>query len=137
MAGLVVITPASGFVTPMYAMIMGFIGGAACFFSATTIKHILGYDDSLDAFGVHGIGGTVGALLTGVFAVAAVNTGINNNHGIGGAVEGNFRQLLSQFLAVLLTYGIAIIGSFVLIHLTKILTRGCGLSESDGTTDWT
>ena len=81
-AGLVVITPASGFTTPMYAIIMGFIGGAVCFFSATTLKHMFGYDDSLDAFGVHGVGGTVGALLTGVFAVAAINTGINNGKGI-------------------------------------------------------
>ncbi|HET6251909.1 MAG TPA: ammonium transporter [Tepidisphaeraceae bacterium] len=130
-AGLVVITPASGFTTPMYAIIMGFIGGAACFFSATTLKHMFGFDDALDAFGVHGVGGTIGALLTGVFSVAAINTTINNNKGIGGVVEGNYHQLLSQFLAVLLTYGIAIVGSFILIHVTRILTKGLRLSESD------
>src|SRR5882762_3717634 len=69
-AGLVVITPASGFVKPMPALLMGAIGGVVCFFGATVVKAMFGYDDSLDAFGVHGIGGTVGALLTGVFASA-------------------------------------------------------------------
>src|SRR6185503_17490515 len=67
-AGLVVITPASGFVAPMSALLMGAIGGVVCFFAATSLKHALGYDDSLDAFGVHGVGGTIGALLTGCFA---------------------------------------------------------------------
>ena len=71
-AGLVVITTASGFVEPMPALFMGLVGGAVCFWSATTLKRALGYDDSLDAFGVHGVGGIVGALLTGVFATSAV-----------------------------------------------------------------
>ena len=71
-AGLVVITPASGFVEPMPALFMGLVGGAVCFWSATTLKRALGYDDSLDAFGVHGVGGIVGALLTGAFATSAV-----------------------------------------------------------------
>src|SRR6476661_2867528 len=75
-AGLVVITPAAGFVGPMAALVMGFAGGIVCFFGATLVKHIFGYDDSLDAFGVHGMGGTLGAILTGVFANAAVNTAI-------------------------------------------------------------
>src|SRR5213076_842249 len=69
-AGLVVITPASGFVTPMSAIIMGLIGGVVCFFAATVVKGMFGYDDSLDAFGVHGVGGTLGAILTGGFASA-------------------------------------------------------------------
>ncbi len=126
-AGLVVITPASGFTTPMYALLMGFIGGAACFFSATGLKHLFGYDDSLDAFGVHGVGGTLGAILTGVFAVAAINPNVK----IGGAVEGNGRQVLCQLLATLLTYGIAIVGSFILLHVTRLLTGGLRLSEAD------
>jgi Amt family ammonium transporter len=130
-AGLVVITPASGFTTPMYAIIMGFIGGAACFFSATTLKHMFGFDDSLDAFGVHGVGGTIGALLTGVFSVAAINASVNNGHGISGAIEGNGRQVFSQFLAVTLTYGIAAIGSLIILMITKVLTGGLRLSESD------
>jgi Amt family ammonium transporter len=66
-AGLVAITPASGFVGPTPAVIIGVIAGVVCFFAATSLKHALGYDDSLDAFGVHGIGGIIGALLTGVF----------------------------------------------------------------------
>ena len=122
-AGLVVITPASGFTTPMYAIIMGFIGGAACFFSATILKHLFGYDDSLDAFGVHGVGGTLGAILTGVFAVKAINP-IVGDSGIG-------HHVLSQFLTTLLTYGIAAIGSFVILQIVRVLTRGLRLSESD------
>src|SRR6185295_3587725 len=72
-AGLVVVTPASGFVTPGSAMIMGLIGGAVCFLAAWKLKAKFGYDDSLDAFGVHGVGGTLGALLTGIFASKDVN----------------------------------------------------------------
>src|SRR5213079_3308251 len=75
-AGLVVITPASGFVAPFSAIIMGAIGGVVCFFGATVLKNAIGYDDSLDAFGVHGLGGTLGALLTGLFATGAINAGI-------------------------------------------------------------
>ena len=123
-AGLVVITPASGFTTPMYSIIMGAIGGVVCFFSATTLKHIFDYDDSLDAFGVHGVGGTVGAILTGVFAVKAINN-------VAGAVEGNWHQVLNQFLAVLLTYGIAAVGTVVLLMVTKVLCGGLRVRESD------
>jgi Amt family ammonium transporter len=122
-AGLVVITPASGFTTPMYAIIMGFIGGAACFFSATFLKHLFGYDDSLDAFGVHGVGGTVGAILTGVFAVKAINP-IVGDSGIG-------HHVLSQFLTTLLTYGMAAVGSLVILQIVRVLTGGLRLSESD------
>jgi ammonium transporter, Amt family len=125
-AGLVVITPASGFTTPMYSIIMGAIGGVVCFFSATTLKHIFDYDDSLDAFGVHGVGGTVGAILTGVFAVKAINS-----VGVAGAVEGNWHQVLNQFLAVLMTYGIAAIGTLVLLMVTKVLCGGLRVRESD------
>jgi len=126
-AGLVVITPASGFTTPMYAIVMGAIGGVVCFFAATTLKHIFNYDDSLDAFGVHGVGGTVGALLTGVFAVKAINL----SAGVAGAVEGNGRQVLNQFMAVLVTYGIAAVGTFVLLMITKVLCGGLRVRESD------
>ena len=92
--------------------------------SATVLKSKLGYDDSLDAFGVHGVGGTVGAILTGVFAVKAINN-------VAGAVEGNWHQVLNQFLAVLLTYGIAAIGTFVLLMVTKVLCGGLRVRESD------
>jgi Amt family ammonium transporter len=74
-AGLVAITPASGFVTPMSSLIIGFLAGLACFFMVVIVKNKLGYDDALDAFGVHGVGGLLGAILTGVFATNAVNNG--------------------------------------------------------------
>jgi Amt family ammonium transporter len=122
-AGLVVITPAAGFTTPMYAIVMGFIGGAVCFFSATSLKHLLGYDDSLDAFGVHGCGGTLGAILTGVFAVAAVN-------GKAGLVDGNPKQVVNQLVATLVTWAIAAVGSLILLKLVDALT-GLRVSEED------
>lgn len=113
-AGLVVITPAAGFVTPMAALLMGVIGGALCFFGATSLKHALGYDDSLDAFGVHGLGGTLGAILTGVFAVAAVN-------GKSGLLEGNGQQLTNQLIATGLTWVFAGVGSYILLKLVDLL----------------
>jgi Amt family ammonium transporter len=126
-AGLVVITPASGFTTPMYALLMGAIGGVACFLGATTLKHLFGYDDSLDAFGVHGVGGTVGAILTGVFAVAAINPAVK----MGGLVDGNPRQILNQLIATLLTFALAAVGSFILLQVTRVLCRGLRMTESD------
>jgi len=83
-AGLVAITPASGFVDPTGALAIGIAAGAACYWGSTSLKHVLGYDDSLDAFGVHGVGGVVGAVLTGVFAVAAIG-----GEGKGGLIDGN------------------------------------------------
>src|SRR5204863_3556329 len=109
--GLVVITPASGFVTPMSAIIMGLIGGVVCFFAATVVKGMFGYDDSLDAFGVHGVGGTIGAVLTGVFAAAAINADI------AGKYEGGGGQVGRQLIATLVTWVIAVVGAFVLLKL--------------------
>jgi Amt family ammonium transporter len=123
-AGLVAITPASGFVSPMYALLIGAIAGFVCFFSATSLKHLMGYDDSLDAFGVHGVGGTVGAILTGLFARAWINKA-------PGAIDGNWAQVGHQFVAVLLTWGIALVGTFVLLRVTKALCGGLRLTESD------
>jgi len=122
-AGLVVITPASGFTTSMYGMLMGFLGGIACFWAATTLKQKLGYDDSLDAFGVHGIGGTVGAVLTGVFAVAAIN-------GKSGWIEGNRDQLFHQLTATGVTWLIAIAGSLVLLKATELFCGGLRVDEA-------
>lgn len=119
-AGLVVITPAAGFTTPMYGIVMGFIGGALCMLAATSIKARLGYDDSLDAFGVHGVGGTIGAVLTGVFAVASVN-------GQSGLIDGNAGQLLPQVIGVAITWVGAGIGSLVLL---KIIDATMGLRVS-------
>jgi len=92
-AGLVAVTPASGFVAPGSAIAIGLAAGAACFWGSTALKHRLGYDDSLDAFGVHGVGGVVGALLTGVFAVKAVGD-------TPGLIEGNAKQVLIQAAAI-------------------------------------
>src|SRR3954465_13951445 len=97
-AGLVAITPASGFVTPMAALLIGFLAGVLCFYMVTTVKNRFGYDDSLDAFGVHGAGGTLGALLTGVFATNAVNDALKDSSGKPlplGWIDGNAGQLFN------------------------------------------
>src|SRR6202042_2676017 len=99
-AGLVAITPAAGFVAPMPALAIGFIAGLVCYLMVTKIKSIFGYDDALDAFGVHGAGGTIGALLTGIFASSVINPifkDANGNVLPSGLFEGNAHQLLNQF----------------------------------------
>jgi Amt family ammonium transporter len=130
-AGLVVITPAAGFTIPMYAILMGLAGGIGCFLASTTLKHALGYDDSLDAFGVHGVGGTLGALFTGVFASSVVgNIPAVYTADSFGLVEGNFILLGNQALATLLTWVFAGVASFVLLKLVDLVT-GLRVSESD------
>jgi ammonium transporter, Amt family len=109
-AGLVAITPASGFVDPQGALLIGTIAGVVCYWSATSLKHALGYDDALDAFGIHGVGGIVGAILTGVFAVEAVG-------GRTGALEGDVGQVVIQVIAVLATIVWCGAVSFVLLKL--------------------
>ncbi len=102
-AGLVAITPAAGFVRPMPAMVIGFIAGIFCYFMVASVKARFGYDDSLDAFGVHGAGGTIGAILTGIFAVSAVNPIFKDSNGnalASGLIEGNAHQLLNQLVGV-------------------------------------
>lgn len=122
-AGLVVITPASGFTTPMWGLVMGFIGGGVCMLAATVVKNALGYDDSLDAFGVHGVGGTLGAILTGVFAVSAINTK-------GGAVDGHPEQIVTQLIATAITWVIASVGTIVLLKIVDAMV-GLRVTESD------
>jgi Amt family ammonium transporter len=118
-AGLVAITPAAGFVTPMGAMAIGVVVAAVCYVAVSVIKSRLGYDDALDAFGVHGVGGTVGALLTGVFASKLINPG-----GADGWIHGNFRQVGIQALGV----GAVICYAAVLtLVLTKVLDLLMGL----------
>lgn len=123
-AGLAIITPASGFTTPMYAMVIGGIGGICCFFGATLLKSKMGYDDSLDAFGVHGVSGVVGTLLTGVFAVAAINESVH----IGGWVDGNGHQVLNQLAGAGITCALCVVASFVLLKITGAV---CGLRVSE------
>ncbi len=115
-AGLVAITPASGYVTPMSALAIGALAGVICFWSTSSLKKKFGYDDSLDVFGVHGVGGTTGAILTGVFASAAVNPAAAN-----GLLHGNPGQLVNQVLAVGVTLAYAALASFVLIKLVDMV----------------
>lgn len=134
-AGLVIITPASGYTTPMYALIMGLVGGVVCAIASTELKHRFGYDDSLDAFGVHGTGGTLGALLTGVFAVAAVNTPTAYLPKPGevaklGLLEGNGATMVNQVIAIALTWIISIVGSLILLKIVDALI-GLRLTEAE------
>ncbi|GAB3444851.1 ammonium transporter [Insolitispirillum peregrinum] len=118
--GLVAITPAAGFVTPTGALLIGLISGVVCFWGATWLKHALGYDDSLDAFGVHGVGGIVGALLTGVFAAESIN-------GKAGLLEGNAAQFGLQVYGVGVTIVWCAIATFIIL---KVLDMVIGLRVS-------
>jgi Amt family ammonium transporter len=136
-AGLVAITPASGFVTPMAALIIGFVAGVVCYFAVTSLKKALGYDDSLDAFGVHGIGGFTGAILTGVFANSAVNTVFKDAAGgalPSGLIEGNPKQVLNQLIASLIAISLAVIGSFIILKVVDLIVgvRVTGEDEVTG-----
>ncbi len=120
-AGLVAITPASGFVQPMSALAIGLLAGFFCFFMVFQVKARFGYDDSLDAFGVHGAGGTLGAILTGVFAVSAINAAYGNdaagNPIATGALDGHWMQILNQLAGVAVAWCISAIGTLVLLFL--------------------
>jgi len=123
-AGLVAVTPASGFVDPTGALVIGIAAGVICFFAATTLKNALGYDDSLDAFGVHAIGGIIGAMLTGVFATKAV---VGGDAAIG-LIDGNPGQVLTQFYGVAVTIVYDAIVSFILL---KIIDATIGLRVTE------
>jgi ammonium transporter, Amt family len=123
-AGLVAITPASGFVKPFPAMLIGLVAGVVCFLMVTAVKSKFGYDDTLDAFGVHGAGGTIGALLTGVFATNAVNDGLKDSAGKLlplGMVDGNGGQILYQAIGVLISWGLAIVGTLIILKICDAL----------------
>ncbi len=130
-AGLVAITPAAGFVGPMAALVIGLFAGIFCYAMVAKVKARFGYDDSLDAFGVHGAGGTIGALLTGVFASSAVNPIFHNAQGAtlaSGLLEGNWRQLLNQAVGVAIAWALAIVGTLVILKIVE-LTVGLRVSE--------
>ena len=119
-AGLVAITPAAGFVGPMSALAIGLIAGIFCYLMVAHVKARFGYDDSLDAFGVHGAGGTIGALLTGVFATRAINPIFKDAAGNmlpAGAIDGNFGQLTSQLAGVAIAWALAAAGTFAILKL--------------------
>jgi ammonium transporter, Amt family len=123
-AGLVAITPAAGFVGPMSALAIGLIAGVFCYFMVARVKAIFGYDDSLDAFGVHGAGGTIGALLTGVFASRAINPIFKDARGntLGsGLLDGNAHQIVNQFVGVLIAWVLAAVGTLVILKLVDLL----------------
>ena len=121
-AGLVAITPASGFVNPMGALFIGIAAGIVCFLSAVYMKKAFGYDDSLDAWGVHGVGGALGALLTGVFASNAINPLAK-----GWIFDGNFGQMLIQLYDVLGTFIWSGLGTFIIL---KVIDMTMGLRVS-------
>ena len=124
MAGLVAITPASGYVGPLSALVIGAIAGAVCY-SACNLKSKFGYDDSLDVVGVHGVGGTWGALATGLFASKAINEGGDN-----GLFFGNPGQLWTQIVAVLATYALAIVATYVILKVVDAIV-GLRVSAED------
>jgi Amt family ammonium transporter len=126
-AGLVAITPASGFVKPMHALLIGFTAGVVCYLMVVKVKQKLGYDDSLDAFGVHGAGGTLGAILTGIFATNSVNNGLKNSSGNPlplGAIDGNGMQVINQLIGSVIAWGLAIAGTLIIL---KVVDATIGL----------
>jgi Amt family ammonium transporter len=141
-AGLVAITPAAGFVKPMPAMVIGFIAGILCYLMVARVKARYGYDDSLDAFGVHGAGGTIGAILTGVFAVSVVNPIFKDSNGnvlALGLIEGNAHQLVNQLVGVAIAWALGIVGTLAILFVVDKLiglrvspeqeTQGLDLSQ--------
>ncbi len=120
-AGLVAITPASGFVQPLPALLIGLLAGLVCAFMVFQVKARFGYDDSLDAFGVHGAGGTLGALLTGVFAAGAINA-VYGSDASGkpnptGGIDGHWGQMLNQVTGIAIAWGISIVGTLILLFI--------------------
>ena len=131
-AGLVAITPASGFVKPFPALLIGLAAGAFCYLMCSLVKSKFGYDDSLDAFGVHGAGGTLGAILTGVFATNLVNNALKDGDKAAalGLVDGNGGQVMNQVIASAMAWGLAIVGTFVLLKIVGALVS-LRVSEED------
>ena len=131
-AGLVAITPAAGFVGPMSALAIGFLAGIFCYFMVVKVKPWLGYDDSLDAFGVHGAGGTLGAILTGIFATSAVNPIFKDAQGHAlpvGWLDGNWIQVPRQLGGIAIAWTVSIVGTLILLKVVDLLV-GLRVSES-------
>ena len=126
-AGLVAITPAAGFVGPVGAFFIGLIAGIVCYWASTKLKNKFGYDDSLDVFGIHGVGGTVGALLTGIFAKEAIG-------GAAGLLEGNTGQLWLQFIGVAFTIVYTGVFTYVILKIVNLITplRATAEEETQG-----
>jgi len=120
-AGLVAITPASGFVGPMGSFAIGIAAGVICYWGCTGLKHMFGYDDALDTFGVHAVGGTAGAILTGIFAVSEYG-------GTGGAIEGNWGQVLNQCIGVGIVFAYDVVVTLIIL---KVVDLAIGLRVSE------
>jgi len=116
-AGLVAITPAAGFVDPMGSLIIGIVAGIVCYIGATSLKHALGYDDSLDAFGIHAVGGIVGAILTGVFAREAISGSAAKT----GLIEGNSAQVVTQLYGIGVTIVYCAIATFIILKVVDLI----------------
>jgi len=130
-AGLVCITPASGYVQPMPAIAMGVAVGIVCFLACTKLKSAFGYDDSLDAFGVHGIGGTLGAILTGVFATVEVcDTTLVSGGNAVGLVDGRVQALFGQIAAVVVTWILAAVATFIILKVLDV-TMGLRVKKDE------
>ena len=115
-AGLVAITPASGFVDPKGALFIGFAAGIVCYLSAVWMKRLFGYDDALDAWGVHGVGGALGAMLTGVFANSAINS-----LGKGWLHDGNIGQITAQFYDVAGVFVYCAVATFIILRVIDLI----------------
>ena len=132
-AGLVAITPAAGYVQPMSALVIGLLAGAFCYGMVVWVKQAFGYDDSLDAFGVHGAGGTLGAVLTGVFASSVINPVFKDAKGNAlpsGAIEGNWHQVGNQLVGIAIAWALSIVGTLALLKLVD-LTVGLRVSAEE------
>lgn len=126
-AGLVGITPCAGFVTPLSALLIGAIAGAGCYFMVVEVKALAGYDDTLDVFGIHGFGGAIGAVLTGVFATTAINPMFGEGAPVG-LVDGNNWQIVNQLISIGIAAGLAAVGTLVILFLVD-KTIGIRVSE--------
>ena len=120
-AGLVAITPAAGFVGPRSALAIGFIAGIFCYWMVTKFKSMFGYDDALDAFGVHGAGGTIGAILTGVCASVVINPIFGDGKPVGGS-DGHWGQVGNQVVGVLFAWVFALVGTIVILKIVDLVT---------------
>ena len=127
-AGLVAITPGAGFVTPMSAIGIGFLAGGVCYVMVVEVKKVFGYDDTLDVFGIHGVGGALGAIATGLFATSAINP-IFKGEAVG-LIDGNPSQILNQMAGILIAALLASLGTFVILKVVDVVI-GLRVSETD------
>jgi Amt family ammonium transporter len=134
-SGLVCITPAAGFVSPMSAILIGAVAGTVCYLMVCEVKKLLGYDDTLDVFGIHGIGGISGAILTGVFATSSINPIFKDSAGNAlpvGLIEGNPMQVVYQLVGIGIAIAFSVIGSIVILKVVDLVI-GLRVSENDET----